>query len=42
MQIEMHTAEPLVPEPVALEVEIAVTKLKIYITRYHQILVELI
>jgi hypothetical protein len=30
MQIEIHTAEPVVPEPIALEVQIAITKLKKY------------
>jgi hypothetical protein len=29
-QIEVHTAEPLVPGPSRLEVEIAITKLKKY------------
>jgi hypothetical protein len=29
-QIEVHTAEPLVPGPSLLEVEIAITKLKKY------------
>jgi hypothetical protein len=29
-QIEIHTAEPLVPEPIPLEVEIAIAKLKRY------------
>jgi hypothetical protein len=29
-QIEIHTAEPLVPDPSSLEVEIAITKLKKY------------
>jgi hypothetical protein len=27
-QVEIHTAEPLVPEPSALEVELAIEKLK--------------
>jgi hypothetical protein len=29
-QIEIHTAEPLVPDPSRLEVEIAIAKLKKY------------
>jgi hypothetical protein len=29
-QIEVHTAQPLVPSPSRLEVEIAITKLKKY------------
>jgi hypothetical protein len=29
-QIEVHTAEPLVPDPSCLEVEIAIAKLKKY------------
>jgi hypothetical protein len=29
-QIEIHTAEPLVPEPIPFEVEIAIAKLKKY------------
>jgi hypothetical protein len=33
-QVEIHTAEPLVPEPSALEVELAIEKLKSRITRY--------
>jgi hypothetical protein len=34
-QAEIHTAEPLVPEPSALEVELAIEKLKkSQITRY--------
>ena len=33
-QAEIHTAEPLVPEPNALEVESAIEKLKSQITRY--------
>jgi hypothetical protein len=32
-QVEMHTAEPLVPEPSAFEVELAIEKLKSHITR---------
>jgi hypothetical protein len=30
MQIEVHTAEPLVPDPIPFEVEIAIAKLKRY------------
>ena len=33
-ETEIHTAEPLVPEPSAFEVELAVEKLKSQITRY--------
>jgi hypothetical protein len=33
-QTEIHTAEPLVPEPSVFEVEVAIEKLKRYITRY--------
>jgi hypothetical protein len=33
-QTEIHTAEPLVPEPSALELELAIEKLKRQITRY--------
>ena len=33
-QAEIHTAEPLVPEPSALDVELAIEKLKNQITRY--------
>jgi len=33
-QTEIHTAQPLVPEPSAFEVELAVKKLKRHITRY--------
>jgi hypothetical protein len=29
-QIEIHTAEPLVPDPSPFEVEIAIAKLKMY------------
>jgi hypothetical protein len=29
-QIEMHTAEPLVPDPSPVEVQIAIAKLKMY------------
>jgi hypothetical protein len=34
-QTEIHTAEPLVPEPSALEVELAIEKLK----SHHQVLI---
>ena len=33
-QAEIHTVEPIVPEPSALEVELAIEKLKSQITRY--------
>jgi hypothetical protein len=33
-QTEIHIAEPLVPEPSAAEVELAIEKLKRHITRY--------
>ena len=33
-QAEIHTAEPLVPEPSAFEFELAIEKLKSHITRY--------
>ena len=33
-QTEIHTAEPLVPEPNAFEFEMAIEKLKRHITRY--------
>jgi hypothetical protein len=33
-QIEIHTAEPLVPEPSATEAEMASEKIKIQSTRY--------
>ena len=33
-QAEIHTAEPLVPEPRAFEIEMAIKKLKTQITRY--------
>jgi hypothetical protein len=33
-QAEIHTAEPLVPEPSPLEVELAIEKLKRQITKY--------
>ena len=33
-QAEIHTAEPLVPEPSASEFELAINKLKITIARY--------
>jgi len=33
-QTEIHTTEPLVPEPSAFEVEMGVEKLKTPITRY--------
>jgi hypothetical protein len=33
-QIEEHTAKPLVPEPSAFDVEMAIEKLKTQITRY--------
>jgi hypothetical protein len=33
-QAETHTAEPLVPEPSAFEVELAIGKLKSHTTRY--------
>ena len=33
-QTEIHTAEPLVPEPSAIEFEMAIGKLKRQITRY--------
>ena len=33
-QAEIHTAEPLVPEPSVLEVELAIEKQKSQITRY--------
>ena len=33
-QAEIHTAEPLVPEPSTFEVELAIEKLKNHITRY--------
>jgi len=33
-QAEIHTAEPLVSEPSASEVELAIEKLKSHITRY--------
>jgi len=36
-QTEMHTAEPLVPEPSASEVELAIQKLKI---TNHQVLIK--
>jgi hypothetical protein len=29
-QLEIHTAEPVVPDPSPFEVEIAITKLKMY------------
>jgi hypothetical protein len=32
-QVEIHTAEPLVPEPSAFEVGLAIEKLKNHITR---------
>jgi hypothetical protein len=42
-QIEVHTAEPLVPSPSRLEVEIAIAELKKYkSTSSDQILAELI
>jgi hypothetical protein len=42
-QIEVHTAEPLVPGPSRLEVEIAIAKLKKYKSPgSDQVLVELI
>jgi len=34
MQTEIHIVEPLVPEPSAAEVELAIEKLKRQITRY--------
>jgi hypothetical protein len=34
MQAELHTAEPLAPEPSAFEAELAIEKLKSHITRY--------
>jgi hypothetical protein len=34
MQTEIHIAEPLVPEPSATEVELAIEKVKRQITRY--------
>ena len=34
-QTEIHTAEPLVPEPSAFEVEMAVEELKRHITRFY-------
>jgi hypothetical protein len=37
-QTEIHTAEPLVPEPSSSEVEIAIEKLKRYIN--HQVLIK--
>jgi hypothetical protein len=33
-QTEIHTAEPVLPEPSAFEVEMAIEKLKTQITRY--------
>jgi hypothetical protein len=36
-QTEIHTAEPLVPEPSAFEVEMAIEKLKSY--KNHQVLI---
>jgi hypothetical protein len=43
MQIEIHTAEPLVPDPSPFEVEIAIVKLKRYkLPGSDEILVELI
>jgi hypothetical protein len=33
-QAEIHTAEPLVPEPSAFEIEMAIEKLKTQIIRY--------
>jgi hypothetical protein len=33
-QTEIHTAEPLVPEPSDSEIEMAIEKLKSQITRY--------
>jgi len=33
-QTEMPTADPLVPEPISFKVEIAVEKLKRYVTSY--------
>jgi hypothetical protein len=42
-QVEMHTAEPLVPDPNSFEVEIAIAKLKRYKSSGSvQILAELI
>jgi len=42
-QTEIHIAEPLVPEPIALEVEMATEKLKSHISPdFDQILAELI
>jgi hypothetical protein len=42
-QIEIHTAEPLVPDPSPFEVEIAIVKLKSYkLTGSDKILAELI
>jgi hypothetical protein len=41
-QIEIHTAEPLVPDPNLLEVEIAIAKLKRYKSPGDQISAELV
>jgi hypothetical protein len=41
-QIEIHTAEPLVPDPSPFEVEIAIEKLKRYKSGSDQIRAELI
>jgi hypothetical protein len=42
-QVEIHTAEPLVPDPTSFEVEIAIAKLKMYKSpSSDQILAELI
>ena len=33
-QTETHTAEPLVPEPSAFEVDLSIEKLKVTVTRF--------
>jgi hypothetical protein len=41
-QIEVHTAEPLVPDPSRPDVEIAIAKLQKYESKYDQIPAEII